>query len=63
MLLPRMSFKVELIIDQLKQQYNFDQLMGSISKVTGTQMDKLVFVAKVIVKLLHLNLQVNRAHR
>lgn len=62
MLLPRMSFKAELIIDQLKQQYKYEEALGSLSGATPTQTDQLVFVSALIFKLLSLNMLVCRVH-
>ncbi len=50
-------------MDQLKHQYKYDELMGSLSSITAAQMDKLAFVTTVVLRLSHFNLLVNQAHR
>lgn len=63
MMLPRMSFKAELVIDQIKQQHKFDEAMGSLSSVTPAQADQLSFVSVLVYKLTTLIMLVNQANR
>ena len=63
MMLPRMSFKAELIIEQLKQQHKFDDALGSLSTVTPSKADQLAFVSVVIYKLTTLNMLACKANR
>lgn len=63
MLLPRLLFKAELIVDQLKQQHKVDDALGSLSSITTTQADQLNFVCLLIYKLSSLQMLINRANR
>ena len=63
MMLPRMTFKAELVIDQLKQQHSFDDAMGSLSSVTPGKADQLAFVSLLVYKLTSLNMLVKHANR
>jgi len=63
MMLPRMAFKAELVMDQLKQQHDFDDTMGSLSSVTPSRADQLSFVSVLVYKLTTLNMLVNQANR
>ena len=62
MLLPRLLFKAELIVDQLKQQHKVDDALGSISSVASSQADQLAFVCLLIYKLSSLQMLINRAN-
>ena len=62
MMLPRMVFKAELVIDQLKQQHNFDDALGSLSTVTPPQADQLAFVSLLVYKLTSLTMLVKKAN-
>ena len=62
MLLPRLLFKTELLIDQLKQQHKVDDALGSISSISPSQADQLAFVCLVIYKLSSLQMLINRAN-
>lgn len=63
MMLPRMTFKAELVIDQLKQQHTFDAALGSLSTVTPAKADQLTFVSLLVYKLTSLNMLVKKANR
>lgn len=63
MLLPRMTFKAGLVMDQFKQQHKFDDAIGSLSTVTPARADQLVFVSVLVYKLTTLNMLVNQANR
>lgn len=63
MLLPRVVFKAELVIDQLKQQHKYDDAMGSLSSVKASQADQLTFVSVLVYKLTTLIMLVNQANR
>lgn len=63
MLLPRMCFKSELVMDQLKQQHKYDEAMGSLSSITPAKADELSFVSVLLYKLTTLSLLVNQANR
>ncbi len=63
MMLPRMTFKAELVIDQLKQQHTFDDALGSLSTVTPAKADQLTFVSLLVYKLTSLNMLVKKANR
>lgn len=63
MLLPRLSFKAELLKDQLRQQHKLDDVLGSLSTITVGQTDALTFVLNLVYKLSSLQLLVARAMR
>lgn len=63
MLLPRMTFKAELVINQLKQQYKLDDALGSLSTINPSKADQLAFVCTLIYKLTNLNMLVNETNR
>lgn len=63
MMLPRMSFKAELVINQLRQHHKLDEALGSLSSVSPSRADQLAFVCTLIYKLTTLNMMVNRADR
>ena len=63
MLLPRLAFKAELVIDQLKQQHKLDEALGSLSTIKTNQADQLAFVCLLIYKLYTLQMLVTRANR
>ena len=63
MMLPRMTFKAELVMEQLKQQHNFDDAMGSLSTMTPAKADQLAFVSLLIFKLTSLIMLVRQANR
>ena len=62
MLLPRLLFKAELIVDQLKQQHKVDDAFGSLSSVSPAQADHLAFACLLIYKLSSLQMLINRAN-
>ena len=64
MLLPRLLFKTELIVDQLKQQHKVDDALGSLSSVAPSRSvaDQLAFVCLLIYKLSSLQMLINRAN-
>ena len=62
MLLPRLLFKTELLIDQLKQQHKVDDALGSLSSISPSQADHLAFACLVIYKLSSLQMLINRAN-
>ena len=63
MMLPRLTFKADLVINQLKQQHKLDDALGSLSTVGLARADQLAFVCTLIYKLTTLNMLVNRANR
>ena len=63
MMLPRMTFKAELVINQLKQQHKLDDALGSLSTINPSTADVLVFVCTLIYKLTNLNMLVNHTNR
>lgn len=63
MMLPRMTFKAELVINQLKQQHKLDDALGSLSTVNPSKADQLAFVCTLIFKLTNLTTLVNQANR
>ncbi len=63
MMLPRMTFKVELLVDQLKQQHDLDNTLGSLSTITPSKADQATFVSILIYKLTTLNMLVDKANR
>ena len=62
MLLPRLLFKAELIVDQLKQQHKVDDALGSLGSVPPSQTDQLTFACLLIYKLSSLQMLINRAN-
>ena len=62
MLLPRLLFKAELIVDQLKQQHKVDDALGSLGSIAPSQADHLAFVCLLVYKLSSLQMLVNRAN-
>ena len=62
MLLPRLLFKAELIVDQLKQQHKVDDALGSLGSVPPAQTDQLTFACLLIYKLSSLQMLINRAN-
>ena len=62
MLLPRLLFKAELIVDQLRQQHKVDDALGSLSSVGSAQADQLSFACLLIYKLSTLQMLINRAN-
>lgn len=63
MLLPRMAFKADLVINQLKQQHKLDDALGSLSTLNPSSADQLVFICTLIHKLTNLNMLVNQSNR
>lgn len=63
MLLPRLSFKTDLLKDQLRQQHKLDEALGSLSTVSLAQTDTLRFVLGLVYKLSTLQQLVARATR
>lgn len=58
-----MTFKAELVINQLKQQYKVDDALGSLSTINPSKADQLAFVCMLIYKLTSLNMLVNETNR
>ncbi|XP_064382819.1 dynactin subunit 1-like isoform X2 [Halichondria panicea] len=63
MLLPRLTFKADMLKDQLRQQHKLDEALGSLSTLTPQQADQLTFVLALVYKLSTLQLLVARATR
>lgn len=62
MLLPRLLFKAELIVEQLRQQHKMDEALGSLSSVSPSQADQLSFASLLVYKLSTLQMLINRAN-
>lgn len=63
MLLPRLIFKADLLIGQLKQQHKLDDALGSLSTIKPQSADQLAFVCTIIYKLCMLQSLVAKASR